>query len=486
MTHNRSRRPLGLIVVALVVSACSLSNGGSETSADPTTSVATAPSTSVVPTTFPATSSTSVPVPTTGPVAEGDFETAPCGELTGVLICEAYELIQRHYVDPVTSDELVEGAIEGLSAADVPPGEGIEVCPLPTVEFEAVCEVIDSENLDPDTAAEAAVAGMVFEALDQNSAYFDAQALEIIEEEQSGEIEGIGALVASEEEGSDQANSCQVIGPTCRLRIVSTIEGGPARAADLQTDDEFLLVDGEPIEGWTVDEVTAAVRGPAGSPVEITFVRDGAEFTVTIVRAEIQVPVVQSEMVGDVAYLRLNIFTDNADEQLRSELEDLLANDPSALVLDMRNNPGGLLDTAVNVTSEFLSQGLVVSTQSPEATTPYEVEPGGLATDADLPMYVVVNEGSASASEVVAGALSDADRAVIVGANTFGKNTVQQRFPLSNGGALKLTIARWLTPAGHDFGGDGITPDVNAELPEDLTVPELVALVAPGTTASAG
>ena len=485
MTHNRCRRPLSLIVAALMVSACSLSNGGSDTSVDPTTSVPTTPSTSV-PTTLPATSSTTVPVPTTGPVTGGDFETAPCGELTGVLICEAYELIQRHYVDPVTSEALVEGALEGLSAVEVPPGEGIDVCPLPTVEFAAVCEVIDSEALDPDPAGEAAVAGMVFEALDPNSAYFDSQALEIIEEEQSGQIEGIGALVASEEEGSDQSNSCQVIGPTCRLRIVSTIEGGPARAADLQADDEFLLVDGEPIEGWTVDEVTAAVRGPAGSPVDITFVRDGAEFTVTIVRAEIQVPVVQSEMVGDVAYLRLNIFTDNADEQLRSELEGLLANDPSALVLDMRNNPGGLLDTAVKVTSEFISQGLVVSTKSPEATTPYEVEPGGLATDADLPMYVVVNEGSASASEVVAGALSDADRAVIVGANTFGKNTVQQRFPLSNGGALKLTIARWFTPAGHDFGGDGITPDVTAELPEDLTVPELVALVAPGTTASAG
>lgn len=467
---NRTRLTV-LVLVAVLIAACSMGPTGD------------GPATTPAPTTEPTTTSeadpTTVPPSTTTTEAfvEGDFEGVTCGELTGDLICEAFELIQRHYVDPVEDTELVAAAVEGMAGVDIADGPGIEICPLPTAEFAAVCRVMDDEGFDPVEASEAAVTGMAFFALDPNSAYFDPRALAIIEEEQSGQIEGIGALVATDEEGSDQTNSCQIIAPECRLRIVSTIEGGPARAADLQPHDEFLEVNGESIEGWSVEEVTAIVRGPAGTPVDLTFLRDGVEFTVTIVRAAITVPVVTSEMVGDVAYLRLNIFTENADEQLRTTLESLLANRPTALVLDLRNNPGGLLDTAVRVTSEFISEGLVVSTQSPESTTPYRVEPGGVAVDGSLPMYVVVNEGSASASEVVAGALADAGRATIVGESTFGKNTVQQRFPLSNGGALKLTIARWFTPAGHDFGGTGITPDVSVELPETLSVGEVVSEV---------
>jgi len=463
----------GLIAAAFLAAACA-APGADEpatTSASPdstTTSTTTATSTT---TTAPVTTTTATDLP------PGDYETVACGETSGALICEAYELIQRHYVDPVSDQSLADGAISALASSDVPSGAGIESCPLPAEEFLVVCDAIDDGDLEAEAAEEAAVAGMVFLSLDPNSAYFNAEALNLIEEEQSGQVEGIGAMVSTEEEGSDQPNSCQVVSPTCRLKIVSTIEGGPAHAADLQSGDEFLEVDGRSIEGWTIDEVTSVVRGPAGSDVKLTFLRDDEEFMVTITRAAIEVPVVESEIVGDVAYLRLNVFTDNADEQLRAELEGLLEGGPTALVLDLRNNPGGLLETAVRVTSEFIDDGLVVSTESPESTTPYEVQPGGVATNPNLRLFVVVNQGSASASEVVAGALADADRAVIVGENTFGKNTVQQRFPLSNGGALKLTIARWLTPDGHDFGGDGITPDVTAELPETLTIPELVAQV---------
>lgn len=476
-----------LIGLALVVAACSTAPVSDTTvgvpataTAPPTTdaSTTTTPSettpteTSRTETTPPTTATTQTTSPTTG-----DFDTIECGETEGDLLCEAYELIQRHYVDEVDVTTLAAAAVEAIEDGEIATGSGVDSCPLPASEFVTVCDTIDEQGLDQAAATEVAVAGMVFNALDANSSYFDREALALIEEEQSGQIEGIGALVATEEEGSDQPNSCQVIAADCRLRIVSTIEGGPARAAELQTDDEFLRVDGESIEGWNVDEVTATVRGPAGTEIELTFLRDGAQFTVTIVRAAIQVPVVQSEMVGDVAYLRLNIFTQNAAEQVRDVLAGLLANDPVALVLDMRNNPGGLLDTSVQVASEFLGDGIVVSTQSPESTTTYDVEEGGLATDPDLPLYVLVNQGSASASEVVAGALSDQGRATIVGENTFGKNTVQQRFPLSNGGAIKLTIARWFTPDGRDFEGDGIAPDVEASLPEELTPEELVAAV---------
>lgn len=460
---------LGLLLLAFLVVACfeDTSNGAAPVEDTTTTSSSTSSST---------TDSAEGTAPSTTDTTEQprDFETADCGETSGTLLCEAYELIQRHYVDPVEDEDLVDGAVAGLASADVSSGDGVEVCPLPSDEFLVLCDTVDDADLDADEAEEAAVAGMAFLALDPNSGYFDAESLELIEEEQSGQIEGIGALVATEEEGSDQPNSCQIISPTCRLQIVSTIEGGPARAADLQADDEFLRVDGESIEGMNVDQVTSLVRGPAGTEVEITFLREGEEFTVTLTRAAVQVPVVETEQVGDVGYLRLNIFTDNADEQLEAELRSLLEADVGTVVLDLRNNPGGLLETAIEVTSEFIDQGLVVSTESPENVTPYPVTPGGIATDPDLGVYVIVNQGSASASEVVAGALSDAGRATIIGEHTFGKNTVQQRFPLSNGGALKLTIARWLTPDGHDFGGTGIGPDVEADLPESLTAAEVV------------
>jgi C-terminal peptidase prc len=474
MTRRLSRL-VWLLAAVLVVAACS--TGGGETTTSTGAPTSTAPPTSLASTTTPETTAeTTAPAPTST-LPEVDFETASCGELTGVLLCEAYELIQRHYVDPVSDEELVEGALAGIDPERVEPGEGVRRCPLPADQFIEVCLAIDAGQYDFDSAEEAAVAGMASLALDPNSGYFDQEALALIQEEQSGQVEGIGALVATQEEGSDLSNSCQVITDTCRLRIVSTIEGSPARAAGLQEGDEFLAVNGQSIEGWAVDEVTAIVRGEAGTDVDLTFLREGEEFTVTITRAAVQVPVVESEMVGEVAYLRLNIFTQNADEQLRGELGSLLYNNPEVLILDLRNNPGGLLDTAVEVTSEFIDEGLVVTTESPESTTPYVVEEGGIATDPELELYVLVNAGSASASEVVAGALADAGRATIVGENTFGKNTVQQRFPLSNGGALKLTIARWLTPNGQDFGGTGITPDVTADIPEELTATEIVTEV---------
>lgn len=458
-----------LVAVLLLAAAC---RNGDQPSAAPTTTISEETSTTNVSTSTSATT-------TTGSLPEtaGDFEIVRCGEMEGALLCETYELIQRHYVDPVTDEALVEGALEALATSEVPTGDGLEVCPLPTDAFIEVCEIIDTAPFDAEAAEEVVVAGMTFLALDPNSGYFDAETLDLVEEEQSGQIEGIGALVATMEEGSEGTNTCQIISPTCRLRIMSTIEGGPAREAGLQEGDEFLAVDGESIEGWSVDEVTSRVRGPAGTDVELTLVRDGEEFTLQITRAAVQVPVVESEVVGDVAYLRLNVFTDNADEQLRRELEQLLADRPSAVVLDLRDNPGGLLDTAVNVTSEFLDDGLVVTTESPESVTPYPVRGEGVATDPDLEVYVVVNRGSASASEVVAGALSDADRATIVGENTFGKNTVQQRFDLSNGGALRLTIARWVTPGGHDFGGIGISPDVPVEIDPLAGAEEVVAAV---------
>jgi carboxyl-terminal processing protease len=173
----------------------------------------------------------------------------------------------------------------------------------------------------------------------------------------------------------------------------------------------------------------------------------------------------------------LNLFTDTSDRQLHGALLDLLDRGISRLVIDLRDNPGGALDATVNIASEFLSGGVVVRTESPDEETNYPVENGGIATNSNLEIAVLVNRGSASASEVLSAILQERNRAVIIGENTFGKNTVQQRFGLSNGGALRLTVARWVTADGVDFGDGGVTPDIEADLGPSLTVSEMVAQV---------
>ena len=193
----------------------------------------------------------------------------------------------------------------------------------------------------------------------------------------------------------------------------------------------------------------------------------------TITRADVVIPVVESETVGETGYVRLNLFTDGADEQFEEAVSRLLGQGVESLVVDLRDNPGGLLDTAIEVASVFLADGDVVVTEGPESKTSYEVS-GEPIVPSDLEVVFVVNRGSASASEVVSAVLQERGRATVVGESTFGKNTVQQRFGLANGGALKLTIARWVTPGGLDFGGVGVTPDVQKQLEPELSVERVV------------
>jgi len=162
--------------------------------------------------------------------------------------------------------------------------------------------------------------------------------------------------------------------------------------------------------------------------------------------------------------VKLSLFSSNAGDQVEDAIEQLLDDGATDLIFDLQGNPGGALSAAIDVTSQFISDGLVLITQSPNEDTEYRVRGGGALTDPDFPVVVLVDRGSASASEVVTGALQEAGRVTVMGENTFGKNTVQQEFPLSNGGAVKVTIARWVTPGGLDFGGDGLTPDIPVEL----------------------
>ncbi len=416
----------------------------------------------------------------TTPAAETTAETTrlvTCDEASAdfTLLCEVYQLIRDEYVNPVSDTELVEAAVSAVATADLEAdtaGEPI-VCALPTPDFRPLCDAVDAVA-DTGAAVEVAVRGMVSDALDPFSAYLDPATLTLEREEQSGTVQGIGALVITEDRSDPQRPPCGIMSSTCRLVIVSTLEASPAEAAGLASGDEIVAVDGEPIDGWSFEEVTSRVRGPAGTSVTLTILRDGSTFDVTIVREAIELPVVDSRVVdGTIGYLRLRVFTDNSSELVHGALEELIGAGVDVVVFDLRGNPGGVLDAAVDVTSEFLGEGLVLRTASPEGEVTYEVRGEGVATDPSLPVVVVVDRGSASASEVVSGALQEAGRAIVVGEPTFGKNTVQRRFGLSNGGALKLTIARWMTPGGHDFGGVGIIPDVALEIPGDLEPDEV-------------
>jgi carboxyl-terminal processing protease len=249
------------------------------------------------------------------------------------------------------------------------------------------------------------------------------------------------------------------------LEIVTPIEGQPADLAGLEPGDIIVAVDGESVAAKSFDEVLLMVRGPEGSTVNLTVEREEADepLEFSIVRTEFEVPVTEARMLeNDIAYVRLLEFNRTATSRLREEIDDLLAEDPQALIFDLRNNPGGFLNQSIAVADLFLPEGVVL----------YERNNGGLdetftSDDGDLaetiPMVVLVNQASASASEIVAGALRDNERAVLIGGVTFGKGSVQQIHTLSDGSELRVTTARWYTPDDVSISPDGLTPDIEVE-----------------------
>lgn len=394
------------------------------------------------------------------------------------IVCEAYDLIKTHYVDPVPDQTLASAAIEGLETLDGADSNEPLVCVLFGPAFATACNVAASQADNSAEAAEAIVDGFAAFGLDANSTYFDSQELELLAEEQQGEIQGIGALVSPEDQTIEGDNKqCSVLSETCLVTIVSTISGAPAEAAGLKKDDVIVAVNGESVIGWSVDQLTATVRGPAGTDVTITVDRSGDSIIFTITRAAVEIPIIESDIFGNTGYIHLQLFTNNAGERFQTTVANLLGQSIKRLVIDLRNNPGGLLDAAIEVASVFLSDGDVVVTAGPGLSQNFPVISGRKIVPEDMPVIFIVNKGSASASEVVSGVLQERGRVTVVGENTFGKNTVQRRFSLSNGGALKLTIARWLTPGGLDFGGIGITPDILMAFESDITAEDLVAAV---------
>ena len=304
---------------------------------------------------------------------------------------------------------------------------------------------------DSEEAAYQAIRGVITLLDDPNTSLLTPDEADYYRTNIDGEFEGIGARVGWDEDADT-------------LVITEPFENQPAWQAGLRRDDLILAVDGVSIEGAGLAEAVEKIRGPKGSTVILTVQSPGDASTrdVEVVRDSIDIPTISARTVGeagDVAYVRLNTFNGNAGQLVREAVRDALQREPRALVLDLRGNSGGLLREAVRVTSVFLEDEIVLFERFNDGTVEtYRTE--GKAIADEIPLVVLVNEGSASASEIVAGALQDHDRATLIGAKTYGKGSVQLPHTLSNDGILRVTVARWLTPGDRSIEGAGLAPDI--------------------------
>ena len=318
------------------------------------------------------------------------------------------------------------------------------------------------QPVDDTLLIEGAIEGMLAVLDDPHTRYLSPEDQALSRENMSGEFQGIGAEV-SEEEG--------------HIVIVSPIEGSPAEAAGLQPGDILLTADSVQLSGMSVIEAAQLVRGPKGTVVVLGIERDGQRFELSIERDTIKITSVRGEMLEEnLAYVRLTQFGESSDEELEALLTTLTAQNPAGLILDLRRNPGGSLETAVNVADQFLPEGVILYERFGNGRqTDFDSSDRGLADD--IPLVLLIDEGSASASEVLAGAVQDRERGILIGQTTFGKGTVQSWQELRNGGGLRLTTARWLTPDDNWVHETGLTPDYFIPLVEGEEDTQLEAAV---------
>jgi carboxyl-terminal processing protease len=313
------------------------------------------------------------------------------------------------------------------------------------------------QPLDNTKLMEGAINGMMQSLGDPHSTYMNPQEYKDATSQLQGSYAGIGAYV-------DTSSKLLTI-------IKPVTPDSPAAKAGLKAGDQIIAVDSTDVTSMDPEAVRQKVLGPEGTTVTLTIQRgDQTPFDVTITRAIITVPSVISKMLdNNIAYIQITTFGDNTTQDFHDQLKQLMAQNPKGLILDLRNNPGGYLDAAVAIASEFIPSGVIVYERSGDGTkTPYEAASGGLATNPDLPLVVLVNGFSASASEIVAGAIQDTGRGKLLGETTYGKGSVQTWTPLSNNeGAVRVTIARWLTPNGRTIDKKGLTPDVEVKMTAD-------------------
>ena len=344
------------------------------------------------------------------------------------LFAEVYEQVQRHYVREVNEDRLIAAATNEIRKRHPKPSGA------------------------PDAKlVEAAIHGMLG-SLDNYSVYLDTAHLKALREETRGRFGGLGVEVKKGDK---------------YIHVVSPIDGTPAAKAGLKPGDRIIRADGKSLEGLLLRDAVLLLRGAPGSKVVLAIKRGKREpFDVTIERAVIDIAVVRWRAEGDIGYLRVASFSERAGPEVASALHGIkreMGRRLRGVVVDLRSNPGGLLDQSIRVSDMFLDSGRIVSTRERSFEHHYNATAGDLLDG--LPIVVLINNGSASAAEIVAGALKDHRRAALVGKKTFGKGTVQTIIPLSRRDAVKLTTAVYLTPSGHSVDG-GIEPDFDVGLDE--------------------
>jgi len=322
------------------------------------------------------------------------------------LFGDVFERVRAEYVEEVTDEQLIESAVQGMLAA-----------------------------------------------LDPHSSYLPPRDFQDMQVQTRGEFGGLGIEVTME---------------NGLVKVVSPIDDTPAARAGIQPGDFISHIDGEQVLGLTLSDAVERMRGPVNSPITVTVLRETetAPFDVRLVRAVVKIRSVRSRPEGDVAYVRVTSFNEQTQPGLSDAIDTLrgeLGSRMKGLVLDLRNNPGGLLEQAVSVSDAFLERGEIVSTRGrrEESAQRYNASPGDLMSG--LPIVVLINGGSASASEIVAGALQDHGRAVVLGTRSFGKGSVQTIIPLPGNGAMRLTTARYYTPSGRSIQAKGIDPDILVE-----------------------
>jgi carboxyl-terminal processing protease len=336
---------------------------------------------------------------------------------------DAYDSISRHYVGGVDDKAVVEGAIKGM-----------------------------------------------FDALgDPFSQYLSSADLRASLSGISKRFEGIGAIMTTRDGAG--VEGCKIAGPDCHIVVVRTIHDAPAARAGLLKDDEVVAIDGAPIAGRTLEQTVGQVRGPRGTTIRLSLLRGGsAPVELAIVRDFIDIEVVTSEVIagGRVGYIRLDSFSSGAADEFRAQLKVLIDGGQKRIVFDLRGDTGGLIEAAQKIAGEFIASGPVFWEEFADGTqVAHEAEPGGVATDPAIQVVVLIDRSTASAAEIVAGALQDTGRARLVGQTSFGKGTVQQFQTLPNDtGGFRLSVAKWLTPKKRSIHGKGLSPDVTVSPPD--------------------
>jgi carboxyl-terminal processing protease len=321
--------------------------------------------------------------------------------------------------------------------------------------FWQVYNLIENQYLDRaiisrQALVDGAIEGMMATLDDEFSGYMNAEVFPMLNDDLSGQVQGIGAVVELVEEGTE-------------VQVINVLEGSPAEAAGILPGDIFVEVDGVNVTETGQFNLVAEVRGPEGSTVNLVMRRGDELLEFSIVRARITVPIVEHEILdNNIGYVQLREFSSNAVAELQNTFSEMNTESLDGLILDLRGNPGGLLNVAIDVSSLFIKEGTVVSEQFGDGREQI-FEASGTYLGYEIPLVILVDENSASASEIVAGALQDTELATIIGVTTFGKGTVQTWQELVNGGGVRLTVARWLTPSRNWIHGNGITPDIIVE-----------------------